>query len=86
MSEQSPAQKRSRSEDSSDEELSKKPKFEASASGLQCGTHLQLSIDEGIRQLCAYQSDLQRGCGASNATILAVLDAMRAGIIGSAAN
>ncbi|KAH7706517.1 hypothetical protein AAVH_26263 [Aphelenchoides avenae] len=86
MSDEPPARKRCRSDDSSDEELSKKPKFQASASGLQCGSHLQTSIDEGIRQLCAYQSDLQRGCVVSKGSILAVLDAVRTEIIGSAAS
>ncbi|KAH7713697.1 hypothetical protein AAVH_18975 [Aphelenchoides avenae] len=86
MSEEPPARKRYRSDESSDESLSRKPKFQASPSGLQCGSHLQQSIDESIRQLSVYQSDLRRGCVASMGRILAILDAMRAEIIGSAAN
>lgn len=83
MSEKPSSRKRDRSDDSSEEELAKKPKFQASASGLQCNTHLQLSISEGVRQLCA---DVQRGCVASKGSILSVLDAMRAEIIGNAAS
>ena len=86
MSEQPPARKRHRSDDSSDEKLSKKPKFRASTSGLQCDNHLQLIISEGMQQLSEYQSDLRRGCVAAKGSILAVLDAMRVEIIGSAAS
>lgn len=86
MSEQPPARKHHRSDDSLDEGPSKKPKNQASASGLQRGNQLQLSIVEGIRHLCAYQSDLLRGNVASEGSILAVLDAMRAEIIGGASS
>ena len=86
MSEEPLARKRHCSEDSSAEELSKKTKLHASGSGLQCDNQLQLRIDEGIRQLSARRSDLQRGCVASKERILALLDAMRAEILGGAAS
>lgn len=85
MAEQPPPQKHHRSDDSSDEEGPKKPKFQASTSGLQCGNQLQLSIDERIRQLSAYESDPRRGSIATKESIQTFLDAMRAEIIGNSA-